>query len=95
MVVLSAAGTEHDRNKYALHDAAGPSFDASFKPLWKSKKQGNRKHQLARWHWTTIEIDARIIATMSADADRDDAAALDAWMKRVSNSPLPTSSLKT
>jgi 3-methyladenine DNA glycosylase AlkD len=82
---LKALGTESNRKTYRRHgvgeDVYGVSY-ANFKVL---KKKIKTDHALALELWQSGNHDARVLATMVADAGRLDAKTLDAWAAGLGN----------
>jgi 3-methyladenine DNA glycosylase AlkD len=81
MKELEAAGTAQNRKVYARHGVTGAMFGVSFAALGKLKKKIGTDQALAEKLWASGNHDARVLATMVADADTVPSARLDAWAK--------------
>ncbi len=78
---LKALGTEQNRTVYARHGATGVMFGVSYGNLGKLKKRVKIDHELALALWETGNHDARVFATMIADASSATKKQLSAWSK--------------
>lgn len=82
---LEALGTEQYRKIYRRHGASDPVYGVSYANLEKLKKQIKVDQPLASELWASGVHDARILATMIADAAAMDGKALEAWAADVDN----------
>lgn len=82
---LEAVGTAQNRKVYAKHGVTTPMYGVSYGELGKLQKQLKTNHQLAMDLWATGNHDARILATMIADAKTADPALLDQWVGDLTN----------
>jgi 3-methyladenine DNA glycosylase AlkD len=83
MAELEALGTEQNRKVYGRHGAGENQFGVSFGNLRKVAKRLKPNNELAEALWATGNQDARILATLVADAKTLDGATLDAWANDV------------
>jgi 3-methyladenine DNA glycosylase AlkD len=82
---LESAGTDQNRKVYARHGVTEPMFGVSFAAMGKLKKAIKIDHALARLLWATGNHDARVLATMIADANTMTEAELEAWVGELDN----------
>jgi 3-methyladenine DNA glycosylase AlkD len=82
---LESAGTDQNRKVYGKHGVQEPMHGVSFAALGKLKKAIKTDHPLARQLWTTGNHDARILATMIADALQMTEADLETWVGDLDN----------
>lgn len=85
MAALEAAGTAQNRKIYRRHGATDPLFGVSYAVLGKLRKSIKKDHALALGLWATGNLDARVLATMVADASALDDGQLEAWFDDVDN----------
>jgi 3-methyladenine DNA glycosylase AlkD len=85
---LQTAGTEQNRKIYRRHGVGDNLFGVSYADLGKLRKRIKTDHALARDLWASGVHDARILATMIADAAQLTADLLDAWVKDLDNAVL-------
>ncbi len=85
MQALAQMGAAQNVAVYARHGVTDPTFGVSFKNLGTLKKQIKTNHALALELWETGNHDARLLATMVADAQALDAKTIDAWVRSVSD----------
>jgi 3-methyladenine DNA glycosylase AlkD len=83
MAELEALGTEQNRKVYRRHGAGENQFGVSFANLRKVAKRLKPNNELAEALWATGNQDARILATLVADATTLDSGMLDAWANDV------------
>ncbi len=65
---LEAMGTTQNRKIYARHGVQGEMFGVSYGNLKQLKKRIRKDQALAQALWASGNHDARILATMLADA---------------------------
>jgi len=82
---LKTAGTAQNRNVYARHGVTGAAYGVSYRELGQLAKRNKSDTDLARRLWTSGNHDARILATMVADAPSLKSAELDRWARDLSN----------
>jgi len=82
---LEAAGSEQTRKTYGRHGVKSPMFGVSHATFGKLKKQIKTDHALARLLWGTGNHDARVLATMIADAKAMNEAELESWVAALDN----------
>ncbi len=80
MKQLEHFGSARNRAVYARHGARGPMFGVSFATLDILRKDIGTDHGLAEKLWESGNIDARMLATMVADAARVDGKQLEKWV---------------
>ncbi len=85
---LKNAGTAQNRKVYRRHGVLGDKYGVSYAELGKFTKQIKTDHDLAVQLWDTGNHDARILATMIADAAKMKAALLDSWSRDLDSYPL-------
>ncbi|HMB71499.1 MAG TPA: DNA alkylation repair protein [bacterium] len=85
MKALEKAGTAQNRKVYAQHGVRGEAYGVSYAELGKLRKKIKTNHALAEQLWASGNHDARILATMVADADAVASSQLDAWVKDLDN----------
>ena len=88
MAALKKAGTAQNRKIFARHGGKEPMFGVSYAALGKLRKQIGTDHAVATELWDSGNYDARILATMVADASALDARTLDRWTKDLDCSPV-------
>jgi 3-methyladenine DNA glycosylase AlkD len=76
---LEALGTEQTRKTYRRHGIGGETYGVSYAHLGALRKRLKINHELARQLWDSGNHDARILATMIADATQADEPLLNAW----------------
>jgi 3-methyladenine DNA glycosylase AlkD len=81
MAELEASGTEQTRKTYGRHGVPDPMFGVSFAKLGELKKRIKRDQSLADALWATGNADARFLAAMIADPDRQTPDTLEAWAR--------------
>jgi 3-methyladenine DNA glycosylase AlkD len=86
MKELEALGSEQTRKTWHRHGAAEPMFGVKFGDLAKLKKRIEVNHSLATELWKTENHDARLLATMVADASAIAEKELNAWAASVKDS---------
>lgn len=79
MTHLEKAGTPQTRKTYARHGVTGKMFGTSYAVIGKLTKSIKVDHSLADKLWATANHDARVVATMVADAGIATRKQLDAW----------------
>jgi 3-methyladenine DNA glycosylase AlkD len=82
---LEKCGTMQNRKVYRRHGVSGEQFGVSFANLNVLKRKIRMDHELALDLWNTGNHDARILATMIADAERVDDEILGVWLKNLDN----------
>ncbi len=82
---LKSHGTAQNRKVYARHGVKREMFGVSFAHLKAMAKKIKVDHDLAVALWNSGNHDARVLATMIADAAAFDAKTLDAWAKAADN----------
>ncbi|UCG53046.1 MAG: DNA alkylation repair protein [Candidatus Latescibacterota bacterium] len=85
MKKLEAMGTAQNRKVYARHGVGEKMFGVSFANLGKLRKEIKIDHGLATKLWASGNHDARILATMIADAAQMKSAVLEEWTKHLDN----------
>jgi 3-methyladenine DNA glycosylase AlkD len=80
MTALERAGSEATRKTYRRHGARPPLFGVSFRDLYALQKQLGTDHALAQQLWSSGNHDARVLATLIADAARANDALLEEWL---------------
>lgn len=86
MQQLEAFGSEQTRKTWCRHGAAEPMFGVKFGDLTKLQKQIKVNHALAAELWRTGNHDARLLASMVADAGAITEKELKAWAAAVKDS---------
>ncbi len=86
MKELEALGSEQTRKTWHRHGAAEPMFGVKFGDLAKLQKRIKVNHRLAAELWKTENHDARLLATMVADASAITEKELKAWAATVKDS---------
>jgi 3-methyladenine DNA glycosylase AlkD len=81
MKELRANGSAQTRKIYRRHGGKGDMFGVSYAFLGKMKRKIKTDQKLAEQLWATGNYDARILATMVADAPSMTAATLDSWAR--------------
>lgn len=81
MKELRANGSAQTRKIYRRHGGKGDMFGVSYAFLGKMKRKIKTDQKLAEQLWVTGNYDARILATMVADAPSMTAATLDSWAR--------------
>lgn len=79
MSQLEQWGTAQARKIYVRHGVQEPMFGVSYANLNQLKKQIKIDHALAQELWATGNHDARVLATMIADAKTMSFSELEAW----------------
>ena len=82
---LEAAGTEQNRNVYRRHGVRNELYGVSYAVQRGLAKKAGRDQALAEELWASGNHDARILATMVADADAVSAGIIDAWSRDLDN----------
>jgi 3-methyladenine DNA glycosylase AlkD len=82
---LESLGTAQTRKIYARHGVTGPMFGVSYKHQGLLAKKLKTNHALALQLWNSGNHDARVLATMVADAARLDGATAERWVNDLSN----------
>src|SRR5712675_2250880 len=82
---LKSAGKEQTRKTYRRHGAGEDCYGVSTPDLTKLQKKIKVDSRLAGELWASGNHEARILATMIADAKQLDRAALDAWASSLHN----------
>jgi 3-methyladenine DNA glycosylase AlkD len=82
---LRKIGTAPNRKVYGRHGVGEDMYGVSYANLNKLKKQIKVDHELALKLWASRNHDARVLATMIADADQIKGAVLDAWAEDLDN----------
>jgi 3-methyladenine DNA glycosylase AlkD len=85
---LESLGSAQTRKTYCRHGVNTPQFGVSYKSFGILKKRLKTNHPLALELWATGNHDARVLATMIADATALTAAQAESMVKDVSNSPI-------
>jgi 3-methyladenine DNA glycosylase AlkD len=82
---LEKCGTMQNRKVYRCHGVSGEQYGISFANLNVLKRKIRMDHELAIELWDTGNHDARVLATMIADAERMDDETLGVWLKDLDN----------
>jgi 3-methyladenine DNA glycosylase AlkD len=82
---LKSAGKEQTRKTYRRHGAGEDCYGVSTPDLKSIQKKIKGDHALAVALWASGNHEARILATMTADPQKLDGAALDAWAAGLHN----------
>jgi len=82
---LKALGTAQNVKVYRRHGIDGPLYGVSFAHLSALAKSLGQNHGLAVKLWASGNHDARVLATMIADASAMTSAGLDRWAKALDN----------
>lgn len=85
MVELENCGTAQNRKVYCRHGVSAEMFGVSYAHLGKLRKKIEVDQDLALELWSSGNHDARILATMVADAERMDDETLEQWVKDLDN----------
>jgi len=85
LAALEQAGTAQNRKIYGRHGVGPAQFGVSFAELKKLAKSIRQDHALAVDLWASGNHDARVLATMVADAGSISTRELDAWTKDLDN----------
>jgi 3-methyladenine DNA glycosylase AlkD len=78
---LKSLGTAQNRKVYGRHGVGGDMFGVSYANLNSLKKKIRTDQELARLLWESGNHDARVLATMIADAGALDLKTVNAWLK--------------
>jgi hypothetical protein len=81
MQALAKVGTAAMRKTLARHGASEPMFGVPYAALYALQKKLGVDQELAEALWASGNHDARILATLIADAERMRAATLQAWLQ--------------
>jgi hypothetical protein len=81
MRALERAGSEQTRKTYRRHGAQDPMFGVPYSVLYPLQKKIGADQQLAEALWATGNYDARVLATLVADAAAITGATLDRWRR--------------
>jgi len=82
---LKALGTAKNVTVGRRHGVDGPLYGVSFEHLSALARSYGRNHRLAVLLWASGNHDARLLATMIADAGALTSAELDRWAKELGN----------
>ncbi|MEW6209482.1 MAG: DNA alkylation repair protein [Acidobacteriota bacterium] len=82
---LRSLGTEQNQKVYRRHGVTDDMFGVSYADLEKLRKKIKLDHQLAEKLWATGNHDARILATMIADARQMTDSEIENWSKDLNN----------
>jgi 3-methyladenine DNA glycosylase AlkD len=82
---LRSAGTAQNRKVYGKHGVGGDMFGVSYANLGALKKKIGTNQALAEALWATGNHDARVLATMVADAGAMNKRQIDGWAKDLDN----------
>jgi len=85
MKELESFGSEQTRKTYKRHGVNTEMFGVSYANLEKLRKKIKTDHALAEKLWASGNHDAKVLATMIADASLIDTKQLDAWSKELNN----------
>lgn len=88
MEQLASEGSEQTRKTYGRHGVKAEMFGVSFAFLRKFAKQIGANQPLADELWATGNHDARVLATLIADASKLDLNLLESWMAQIEDPPL-------
>ena len=88
MAELQKLGQESFKKTYQRHGAGDDVFGVSTADLKALQKKLKTNQELANGLWATGNYDARILATMIADAKKVSAATLDAWARELDSYPI-------
>lgn len=83
---LKALGTAQNVKVYRRHGVEGPAFGVSFAHLTALGESIGQDHALALKLWASGNHDARVLATMTADAGAMRSTELERWAKALGNS---------
>jgi len=86
MQELEALGSEQTRKTWCRHGAAEPMFGVKFGDLTKLQKRIKPNHSLAAGLWRTGNHDARLLASIVADASAITEKELMAWASTLKDS---------
>jgi 3-methyladenine DNA glycosylase AlkD len=81
LALLRSLGTEQNRKVYRRHGITSDLFGVSYADLEKLRKKIKTDHHLAEKLWATANHDARILATMIADARQMTDREIENWSK--------------
>lgn len=79
MTRLERLGNESALKTYRRHGVTGPAFGVRYADLYKLQKEIGVDHALAQGLWKSGNHDARILATLVADAEAMSVKELEAW----------------
>jgi 3-methyladenine DNA glycosylase AlkD len=79
MTRLERLGNEPTLKTYRRHGVKGPAFGVRYGDLYKLQKEIGVDHALAQGLWKSGNHDARILATLVADAESMSVKDLEAW----------------
>ncbi|MEK7484491.1 MAG: DNA alkylation repair protein, partial [Planctomycetota bacterium] len=82
---LESLGTEQNRKTYKRHGSGEKVFGVSYANLYKLQKKFKKNTDLAEKLWESGIQDARILATMIADAEKITEKTIDRWLKQLGN----------
>lgn len=85
MMKLAKAGTAQNRKVYARHGVGAEMFGVSYAALDKLAKGYRQQSGLAAPLWASGNHDARVLATMIADASLVQRSTLTAWARDLDN----------
>ncbi len=85
LAALESLGTEQNRKIYHRHGVTDEMFGVSYANLEKLRKKIKTDHTLAERLWATGNHDARILATMIADARQMTDREIENWSKGLSS----------
>ncbi|MEO6709256.1 MAG: DNA alkylation repair protein, partial [Planctomycetota bacterium] len=83
--VLAENGSEQTRMIYGRQGVRGAMFGVGYEVLGEIAKQIGRDHDVACALWNSGIHEARILATMTADAARLSAKDLESWVRALDN----------
>lgn len=85
---LAALGTEQNRTIYRRHGVRGPLFGVSYANLGTLTKRLKGDQALAEALWASGNHDARVLATMTADARQTTLDLVERWVADLDNHTL-------
>jgi 3-methyladenine DNA glycosylase AlkD len=85
LLELEVIGTEQNRKVYRRHGVKGYQFGVSFANLNRLAKRIGSNTQLAEMLWCSGVHDARVLATMVADASTISEDLIDRWLEDLDN----------
>ena len=85
---LEGLQSESSLKTYRRHGVSGPAFGVRYADLYKLQKQIGVDQALAQGLWKSGNHDARILATLIADAEAMSVKDFEAWHDAVDNYPL-------
>jgi len=94
MQTLESLGTEQNRKVYGRHGASSNVYGVSWANYGKLQKKLKTNQPLAEELWATGNFDARILATMIADASQCTSALLEEWVKQIDCNPVASAFAK-